>query len=63
MYEITASGAARTPVFATGSTGAFEIGGIVTSASVLIGSGKVAYVRAIYRSGAARWRLLAIDTG
>ena len=63
LYEITASGAARTPVFATGSTGAFETGGIVTSASVVIASGKVAYVRAIYREAAVRWRLLAVDVG
>jgi hypothetical protein len=63
LYEITASGAARTIAFATGAAGAFEVGGIVTSASVVIASGKVAYVRAIYREAATRWRLLAVDVG
>lgn len=55
LFELTASGA-RTVNFS-----AYETGGIVTSTSVAIASGKTAYVRTVNRGGV--WRLLAVDPG
>lgn len=57
LFEITASGGARTVTFAAG----YELGEAVTSRTVNIASGLTAYVGVINRGDT--YRLLAVDDG
>lgn len=62
IWELTASGGARTPTPTTGSAGAFAFGSDITALTA-IASGKTDFVGAIYSSSADRWRIVAYTKG
>ncbi|MGH3986337.1 MAG: hypothetical protein ACRDTZ_03345 [Pseudonocardiaceae bacterium] len=61
-WEMTASGADRTPTPATGSSGAFIFGSDITALTPIL-SGKTDFIKAIYNSTVARWRIVAYVKG
>lgn len=55
VLRITASGADRTMTLTTGSTGAFDLGGFIITATL---SGTTDYIDCYYDSTATRWRVV-----
>lgn len=61
IWEVTASGGARTLTPVT-TAGGFAYGSDITALSAIV-SGKTDYIGAIYHSGADRWRIIAYVKG
>lgn len=62
LWELNASGGARTVTLATGSTGSFKFGTSITALGV-VASGTATFLGALYRTSSARWHVLAISEG
>jgi hypothetical protein len=62
VWELTASGGARTVTLATGSSGAFKFGTSITTLAA-VASGTSTFLGALYRTSSARWHVLAISEG
>jgi predicted secreted protein len=62
VWELTASGGARTVTLATGATGAFKFGTSITALAA-VASGTTTFLGALYRTSSARWHVLAISEG
>ena len=62
VWEVTASGGARTLSLTTGSAGAFAFGATITALSATT-SGLTDILEAVYNAGAARWRVVAYNKG
>lgn len=62
LWEITASGAARTISPTTGSTGSFKFGSDFSTIPT-IASGTTTFIGAIYRTSSARWHILSVAQG
>lgn len=62
LWELTASGGARTLIPTTGSTGAFKFGTDFTTIPT-IASGTTTFIGAIYRSSTTRWHIISLAQG
>lgn len=62
VWELTASGGARTVTLATGAAGAFKFGTSITALGV-VASGTTTFLGALYRTSSTRWHVLAISEG
>ena len=62
IWELTASGGARTVTPTTGSTGAFKFGSDFTNIPT-IASGTTTFMGAIYRSSTSRWHIVSLAQG
>ena len=61
MWELTASGAARTPTLST-AVGGFAFGTDITALTA-IASGTTDFIGARYRASVNKWRVLAVAKG
>ena len=62
LWQITATGGPWTLTLATGATGAFKYGTVITAVPA-IAAGTTTFLGAIYRATSARWHVLAVSSG